>query len=363
MERELSRSNSSMLDLIRGISSQLVVVGHGISFCGIAVRFHQPNFPWMQNIAVVIFFILSGFVISYSLGRKSHRNDYDFPHYFVDRFVRIYAAFIPVLIFIVAIDLFSQSINGDLYKYGEAFNARTFIYNLFMFQDYPQFQNYPLVNVATSFGSARPLWTVAIEWWIYLFVGVLFFAFKNRSKNVFVYFFIALLSIVPIYNLIGGRGNGLTLYWVYGVIIYYIFKCAILKNISLAKLFIMMMIIIVMACHRVMGTLQEYDHLFALYLAGIIILLVEISTRFDFKNIVVRASTFLASYSYSLYLIHYSIFDLLVTHYGGGYKVFFVAFTISNIVSYFFGVLFEIHIAKKLKKAIYDVFHWEYKRQ
>ncbi|WP_323894686.1 acyltransferase family protein [Aeromonas veronii] len=357
MERELSRSNSSMLDLIRGISSQLIVVGHGISFCGIAVRFHQPNFPWMQNIAVVVFFILSGFVISYSLGRKSHRNEYGFLHYFVDRFVRIYTSFIPVLIFIVVIDLFSQSVNGGLYKYNEAFNIRTFIYNLFMLQDYP------FINVATSFGSARPLWTVAIEWWIYLFVGMLFFAFKNRSKNAFVYFFIVLLSIAPIYNLIGGRGNGLTLYWVYGVMIYYIYKYSILKGISLGKMFAMMVVITVMACYRVMDNLQEYDHLFALYLAGIIILLVEISTRFDFKNIVVRASTFLASYSYSLYLIHYSIFDLLVTHYGGGYTVFIVAFTMSNVISYFFGVLFEIHMAKKLKKSIYDIFHWEYKRQ
>ncbi|WP_348684998.1 acyltransferase family protein [Aeromonas bestiarum] len=354
MERKLSKSNSSILDLIRGISAQLVVVGHGISFCGVAVRFHQPNFPWIQNIAVVIFFILSGFVISYSLGRKSHRDDYNFTHYFVDRFVRIYTSFIPVLIFIVAIDLFSWSLNGDLYAYNEALNVKTFISNIFMLQDYP------FINFVTSFGSARPLWTVAVEWWIYLFVGALFFTFKNRSKNVCVYFFIVLLSTVPIYNLIGGRGNGLTLYWVYGVIIYYIFKRAMLKDVSVIKMFIMMNVLIVMAYYRVMSNLQEYDHLFALYLAGIIILLVEISTRFDFKEIVVRASTFLASYSYSLYLIHYSIFDLLVARYGGGYTVFFIGFIISNITSCFFGMLFEMYMTRKVKKNIYDLFHWKY---
>ena len=67
---KLTESNSIFLDLIRGLSSQLVVVGHGISFFGIFTSFHQPNFPWIQNIAVLIFFILSGFLISYSTFRK-----------------------------------------------------------------------------------------------------------------------------------------------------------------------------------------------------------------------------------------------------------------------------------------------------
>ncbi|PTT49208.1 acyltransferase family protein [Aeromonas sp. HMWF016] len=354
MERKLSRSNSSILDLIRGISAQLVVIGHGISFCGVALKFHQPNFPWVQNIAVVIFFILSGFVISYSLGRKSYRDDYSFSHYFVDRFVRIYTSFIPVLIFIVVIDFFSKSINGSLYAYNEAFNVKTFISNVFMLQDYP------FINFVTSFGSARPLWTVAIEWWIYLFVGALFFTLKNKSKNAFVYFFIVFLSIVPMYNLIGGRGNGLTLYWVYGVMIYYIFERAILKSVSVISMFIMMIALVVMACYRVMSDLQEYDYLFALYIAGVIVLLVEISTRFNFNAIVVRVSTFLASYSYSLYLIHYSIFDFLVTRYGGGYTVFFTAFIFSNVVSYFFAMLFEIYLTNKIKRGIYSFFNWRY---
>ena len=53
---KLSEGGSVILDLIRGVSSQLVVVGHGISFFGIFAFLHQPNFPWMQNIAVLIFF-------------------------------------------------------------------------------------------------------------------------------------------------------------------------------------------------------------------------------------------------------------------------------------------------------------------
>ena len=68
--RKISTESSTLLDFIRG-AAQLVVVGHGISFSGIAPYLQQPRFPYLQNIAVLVFFIISGFVISYSLSGKS----------------------------------------------------------------------------------------------------------------------------------------------------------------------------------------------------------------------------------------------------------------------------------------------------
>jgi hypothetical protein len=42
-------------------------------------------------------------------------------------------------------------------------------------------QDFPGLPI-TSFGSARPFWMLAIEWWIYLFVGaVFFFIVKKKS--------------------------------------------------------------------------------------------------------------------------------------------------------------------------------------
>ena len=50
----------------------------------------------MQNIAVLIFFILSGFLITYStLRKKTFARNYSIFNYFIDRFTRIYVAFIP----------------------------------------------------------------------------------------------------------------------------------------------------------------------------------------------------------------------------------------------------------------------------
>lgn len=46
-EYKLQEGSSLILDLIRGVSAQIVVIGHGISFFGIFTFLHEPNFPWM----------------------------------------------------------------------------------------------------------------------------------------------------------------------------------------------------------------------------------------------------------------------------------------------------------------------------
>ena len=140
-------------------------------------------------------------MISYSLAGKAKNKNYQYLDYLVDRAARIYTTFIPALVFVLFIDSFNILYNEDIYQYWSAFNLRTFVGNLLMLQDFP---GLPI----TSFGSARPFWTLAIEWWIYLFVGAVFF-FIVKKKNAPLLALIALFSFVPIYNLFGGRGNGL----------------------------------------------------------------------------------------------------------------------------------------------------------
>ena len=46
-EYKLNEGSSVILHLIRDVSTQVVVIGHGISFFGIFTFLHEPNFPWM----------------------------------------------------------------------------------------------------------------------------------------------------------------------------------------------------------------------------------------------------------------------------------------------------------------------------
>jgi peptidoglycan/LPS O-acetylase OafA/YrhL len=87
--------------------------------------------------------------------------------------------------------------------------------NIFMLQDYPGFLFLPDFSIS-SFGSARPFWTLAIEWWIYLSFGYLILVFLKKDKlsllNILILLF---FSVVPVFNLIIGRGNGLTTCGIY----------------------------------------------------------------------------------------------------------------------------------------------------
>lgn len=60
---------SVCLNLLRFAAAQAVCVGHAISFFKIAPGFQPPQFPYIQNLGVMIFFVLSGFVIAYVLVR------------------------------------------------------------------------------------------------------------------------------------------------------------------------------------------------------------------------------------------------------------------------------------------------------
>ena len=66
------------LDLIRALSAQTVLIGHWISFLSILMWLYPPNFPWIQEVVVVIFFLLSDLVITYSTFGKLNLIEYNF---------------------------------------------------------------------------------------------------------------------------------------------------------------------------------------------------------------------------------------------------------------------------------------------
>ncbi len=350
----LSEGSSLILDLIRGISAQLVVYGHGALYCGV---FIFPFF-YIQNIAVAIFFIISGFVITYSTINKVNSNsNFSFKQYLIDRFSRVYTTFIPSIIFVLLLDFLSKNISPDLYAYNSAYNFKTFVGNIFMLQDFP-FTN----HVLTSFGSARPFWTLAVEWWIYIFFGYLLLMFFKAKNNLILNFLIfTFLLIVPSYNLIGGRGNGLMLTWFYGVIIYFFASSQLFKNnIKFIYKFYILVLISFLFLIRIYIIRTEYDPILTFILAVMMFLLIDFFSNFNFNRFFKKIIRYNASYSFTLYLIHYSIFDFMVIHFKESinkYILFFVGFIISNILSIIVGRYTEIKLTRIVKNILYKKFN------
>ncbi len=357
-EYKLKEGSSVILDLIRGVSAQIVVVGHGISFFGIFTFLHEPNFPWIQNIAVLIFFLLSGFLISYSTVRKILiDNNYGFKHYFADRFSRIYTAFIPSIIFVLIIDLISKRLQPLSYAYAEVFDVKTFIANIFMLQDYPIFSFLPN-NSIMSFGSARPFWTLAIEWWIYLAFGYLMLVILKKNKvtisNLMV---LSFFSIVPVFNLIMGRGNGLTTYWVFGLIVYIVSTLDILKETNQNFKLLFAILSTGLALSRAYLKMDAYDPIFAFLLAITLWLIIDIYKDKNISQNTIKIIKYNASYSYTLYLVHYSILSFIKTHFdntASPYLLFIIGIVSANIISILIGRYTELRLTKKVKLFLYS---------
>jgi len=100
----LSHSTSIWLDLLRGLSAQLVLLGH-LQLLN-TLTGTPYSLPGVQTIAVIVFFILSGFFITRSLRDKLHVSGYDFGSFFIDRFSRIYPAYFGTLCFVAIVDWF-----------------------------------------------------------------------------------------------------------------------------------------------------------------------------------------------------------------------------------------------------------------
>src|SRR5207237_641103 len=88
------------------------------------------------------------------------------------------------------------------------FWPQSWLGNLLMFQYYPVFQILRRLGLPDApwmiapFGSARPFWTISIEWWIYmLFGGVMFFCVRRRGRVAgLTVLALALVAIEPAYH-------------------------------------------------------------------------------------------------------------------------------------------------------------------
>jgi peptidoglycan/LPS O-acetylase OafA/YrhL len=302
---KFTKPSSILLNLIRGISAQFVVIGHLFSFYNIFGLSRLEDRFLIQNFGVVVFFILSGCLIGYSVANKEEKETYTFKHFFIDRFSRIFIAFIPALFLIAILDLVSWKQFGNM-TYRGAINAPTFLGNIFMLQDFPIEYATHYRFYLTSFGSGRPLWTVATEWWLYLFFGFLYFK-KITYKNMV---FLLPLLVVPLYN-VYGRGNGLSVLWFSGFLVFYLLKTGPIKKNAIP---ITILLLAASLIRLRLNKFNVYDLAFSIPIAMALYVGLSYLQRSNSRNFLIKLekpSSLLAAYSFSLYLLHYSIIEFV----------------------------------------------------
>jgi peptidoglycan/LPS O-acetylase OafA/YrhL len=336
-----ANDTSILLDFLRWTAAQAVCVGHALNFFGVGDALRPPEMPYMQNIGVLIFFVLSGFLIAHALVRVSIK-ERPLVNFVIDRFSRIYSAFIPSLILIALIDLSLVYLN---YHGQPAYvTLKIFLGNVLMLQNL----EIPWFGALPSFGSAGQLWTLSVEWHIYIFVGGLFFFLQNKSRWLGL-IFIVLFSYVPLSffgeSRLDETGYGLSYLWLLGFASYFLIRSDFVKKFNVLFLVFLLICLVYFWGNRLVPgkeyNISQYPILAAIFTLSVLV--TQSTKAFVDKFIVLNLVRKLADYSFTLYLVHYSILYAIYKIYGGGsLAVALISILICNIVAYFLAIHTEL---------------------
>jgi peptidoglycan/LPS O-acetylase OafA/YrhL len=318
---------STALDAVRVFASQLVLFGHAISMLGLWPGIQEPHAPYLQNVAVVIFFVLSGNLIAYAVMQKLGSPGYGFRSYFVDRFSRIHTGLLPALFVVLALDLAHLRWAPDTFEYLKNLDVQTFVGNVLMLQHIPELRGISLrmpdvewrraIDIE-AFGSARPLWTAALEWWLYLFFGWVVLAWP-RAKASWVMWLpwltVGLLFALPLLARVESDSwDSVVLMWFMGAVSAWALRVGVAKSWSVPATWAATLLCLFASIAWAWGVVRvAYDPFFAggLTLTGYFGIRALDQTRLEVGAPLKKALTAVADFSYSLYLVHYSVLLLL----------------------------------------------------
>src|SRR5450830_63989 len=212
----MSPEFSGFLDFVRWVAALLVVMHHGrhLWFADLSDVTNKTllikAFYFITGFggeAVMVFFLLSGFLVGGGAIRKWRTGAYSSIDYMINRFSRIYTLLVPALIFGGLLDLIglhyfnSTEIYTNSPRYhtkslgyviSDNFNIPTFFSNLFNFQGI----------LSSHFGSNSPLWSLSYEWWYYCLFALLLELMIRKSSDIFFWIsgicIIATLVLFPV---------------------------------------------------------------------------------------------------------------------------------------------------------------------
>lgn len=164
----MKNNKLEILEGLRGFAA-LYVVAHHLKL----YQYNKLGYLTSQGQgAVILFFVLSGFVMYYANYRIKSANSFDFKTYFIKRFRRIYPVFILALLLAYG----SACIEAGSWMPVDYSNLMG---NLFNLQDHNRIPN----NWFASYYKNGPLWSLSYEWWFYMiFFPIFKFVDDNKQK-------------------------------------------------------------------------------------------------------------------------------------------------------------------------------------
>jgi peptidoglycan/LPS O-acetylase OafA/YrhL len=171
----MTRSESIYLDVVRLTAAVLVVVTHAVQNELLPLSW-AAYVPDLGREAVIVFFVLSGYVIAFSAETKYASLD----RYFISRASRLYSVALPVLLIAFVVDSSAMYFNGSTYPHEYQYERFYFyipFHLLFLGE---------IWAVAERPFTADPYWSLSYEAWYYVWFATLFYFCGWRRVILFL---------------------------------------------------------------------------------------------------------------------------------------------------------------------------------
>lgn len=300
--------------------------------------------------AVIIFFLLSGYVITLSMDK----NNYTFKTYFKHRLLRIYSVvFIAYLVSFVTYVLILKNPFPEF---------KTTIFNLFMLQDKISFNlgNFAIEPIFNN----QPLWSLTYEWWFYM---IFFIHYKlainfTINKNIILAFSVSIVGISS-YYFVPNQFSSILIYyymWFSGGVLYYIYKTEniytkekILLLIGFIGLILFYSLLFIIKSEYVASVVFPYIKLRHYISALLFVLILFIFFKYicyilekQFIEKILIVFIRIAPISFSIYAIHYPIMEVFESIEMNR----ILKLTLTLILTLIFAYLAEVKLYKYLRR-------------
>ena len=372
--------NTSILNGIRGLAALYVLVGHArwLLWEGYNGGYilHPKTYSWSTkilvyafaifgkgHIAVILFFVLSGFVIHYST-IKQDKIKFDIPDYLKRRFLRIYPPLIFCMLLTLILDLTGKYVFGYSIYFQRTpvplinsniisnLNWMTAVGNLLMVQ-----------NVYTPvWGTNGPLWSLMYEWWFYMLYPLIYYVYKkNKYLSYAVVWLLFILASNGLFdNKLASSVFNYLLCWSLG---------ALLADVLLGKISLYWFIVPFVICaieFSINGPDSKsiyqpaiVDTLIGFVFTSILFALLKFKALFSLHSVFDRFNL-LGDYSYTLYVIHLPILVMIngiVLSLTGNrmpqnFYIMFISIAFVLVTAYSIHFLTEISFRRKIAARI-----------
>lgn len=299
----------------------------------------------LGGLGVFIFFAISGFLITYTIFQKTENKLYSFKNYFVDRFSRIYTGLLPALIItlFIAIGIYATNIvyfnhlseitksSLTIQSFSATLGMVDTISSGFLASIVSTFFSVSYsASTISAFGFNDVLWTLTVEWWLYMFfgwiiLGSLTLLRKNSLPRVYKLIFFAITT------LLGTMIIALAFDYIAFILVWFMGAMTMLAisnptiqsklrghaaTLILASFLLISVAAVGYEAYKIFSfTHESFNFVFGLLISVCIFLGLFIInsksipgvSKLLLKKQVVNCSSYMASFSYTIFLIHYPI--------------------------------------------------------